>query len=425
MKKSKTFLLLFLILLFAAITRFWNLSYPKTYIFDEVYHAFTAEAYAQNDPRGYEWWHTSPVKGTAYEWLHPPLSKLFMAVSILVFGNNSFGWRFASAVFGVLTIFLIYSVAKKLFNEKTGLLAALIASLDGLILVQSRIAMNDVFIAVFILTSIYWLISWFEKERPWQIILAGIFAGLAASTKWTGFYLVFPFGFVILTKFFKQKKKTSWLKKNWPYFLGAFFLVPLIYVASYVQWWLQGHTLKQFYQLHQQIWWYQTRLTATHGYGSKALTWPLMLRPVWYFVDYGKNKIANIYAQGNSLIWWSGLAALIIGLIEGIRKKNFKLQFLLVCYLAFWLPWVFSPRVMFLYHYLPSLLFLILTLAWLLWKVQGSRFKVQGFSINGKLLVAICCLLFAVCYLLFLPIYTGISIPQNYFKLLLWFPSWK
>ena len=91
---------LLIILFFASLTRFWNLGYPKNYIFDEVYHAFTAQAYAQNDPRGYEWWHQSPVKGTAYEWLHPPLSKLLMAVSISVFGNNSFGWRFTPAIFG-------------------------------------------------------------------------------------------------------------------------------------------------------------------------------------------------------------------------------------------------------------------------------------------------------------------------------------
>ena len=38
----------------------------------------------------------------------------------------------------------------------------------------------------------------------------------------------------------------------------------------------------------------------------------------------------------------------------------------IVCggYLAFWVPWLSSPRIMFLYHYLPPLPFLYMALAW-------------------------------------------------------------
>ena len=115
MNKSKINQWLVILILAAAfLTRFYRLSHPLAYIYDEVYHAFTAQALAQNDPRGYEWWHQSPVKDTAYEWLHPPLAKLLMAGGVLLFGNQSFGWRFFSALFGILVVYLTYLTGKKI-----------------------------------------------------------------------------------------------------------------------------------------------------------------------------------------------------------------------------------------------------------------------------------------------------------------------
>ena len=74
---------------FAFITRFFRLDYPKTHIFDEVYHAFTAEQMAKGNPAAWEWWNTPPP-GFAYEWTHPPLAKEFMWLAISIFGDNSF-----------------------------------------------------------------------------------------------------------------------------------------------------------------------------------------------------------------------------------------------------------------------------------------------------------------------------------------------
>src|SRR4030042_4150241 len=142
--KIKATLPIVIILLLAVLTRFWHLDYPPSYIFDEVYHAFTAGAYAKNDPAGYEWWHTSPVKGTAYEWLHPPIAKLFMAAGILIFGDNSLGWRFFSAVFGVLAVLMLYLVGKELFNKRVGLLAAFLGCLDGMVLWPPATAMHGI-----------------------------------------------------------------------------------------------------------------------------------------------------------------------------------------------------------------------------------------------------------------------------------------
>ena len=409
--------ILVIIIGLAIISRFWNLDNPADYVFDEVYHAFTAQAYAQNNPAGYEWWHSSPIEGTAYEWLHPPVAKLFMALGIVIFGNNSFGWRFFSAVFGILAIYLIYLLGKKCFDQKTGLVAAFLACLDGLLLTQSRIAMNDIFLVVFILAALYFLWEWFEKLKTRPFLLSWCMAGLACATKWSGVFLLPIFSLTILRAILTRKLR-AWLRKNYWLVVKGFLLIPLIYILSYSQFWLQGHTIKQFRELHQQIWWYQTSLRATHGYQSKALSWPLMTRPVWFWVDYQGDKIANIYNRGNPVIWWSGLLILPLVIYQAARKRNKKegqrLGLLVFGYFALWLPWAFSPRILFLHHYLPAIPFLCLMLAWFMNKCLKDK----------KWLFAWLALT-AFIFLIFYPINIGLLIPIKSFDFLLWLPTWK
>src|SRR5438105_1782547 len=78
---------LILILLFATIGRFYRLSLPSVYYFDEVYHALTAKLIARNDVRAYEWWNEPVEPNTAVDWLHPPLAKYTQALSMKVFGE--------------------------------------------------------------------------------------------------------------------------------------------------------------------------------------------------------------------------------------------------------------------------------------------------------------------------------------------------
>lgn len=409
--------LLFLLIILNFFLRTFNLHHPEQYIFDEVYHAFTANAYRHNDPRGYEWWHQSETKGTAYEWLHPPLSKLFMAGGIYLFGNNSFGWRISSSIFGTLTIFFLFLLGKALFNQRVALLACFLFTFEGLVFVQSRIAMNDIFLTAWLLLASYFFVLWFQKSKKKYLLLSGIITGLAISTKWPGVF-VLPLFFLFLA--FRLKKKfSSFLKKNSLSLLVSFLIIPLlIYFLSFLQFFFQGHSLKTFYQLHQQIWWYQTNLKATHSYQSRAYTWPLMWRPVWFYVNYQKEKIANIYALGNPLIFWGGLLVLPFALFKAFVKKSKPLVFTLLAYFLFWVPWIASPRIMFLYHYLPSIPFLCLILGWQLERWFKDKKRKRFWAIIYLALVVLC-------FAFFYPHLTGLLVPKNLNRFYYWLPSWK
>lgn len=421
-------IILVIILLFSYSVRLWRLSFPAEYYFDEVYHAFTAEAYARNDPRGYEWWHTSPVEGTAYEWLHPPVSKLFMGLSIYLLGDNSFAWRLPSAVFGTLVILATYLLAKALSKkESLALLAAFIVSLDGLLLTQSRIAMNDAFVTFFMLMAFYcyWLfntkIAASKKSDNHKaigaLLLSGIFTGLAVSSKWSGVFVLPVIGLWELYETILKKK--LYRLQLWPALVIIFGVIPAcLYVLSYAQFFLQGHTLEQFKHLHDQIWWYQTNLDATHPYQSRPWQWMLNLKPVWYFVQYQDATVANIYALANPAIAWIGLFAIGWNLVRGITKQTNRL-FMVIAYFSVWIFWWVSPRIMFFYHYLPAIPLLSIAISWLvtdLWSRQRQVYHLPAAGIVAVILV---------CFIYFFPHWTALSIPKTVAEQFYWFESWR
>jgi dolichyl-phosphate-mannose--protein O-mannosyl transferase len=154
---------------------------------------------------------------------------------------------------------------------------------------------------------------------------------------------------------------------------------------------IQGKPWTHFLELHQQIFWYQFNLEATHPYQSRPYEWILDMSPVWYFVEYlPNNRRADIYNTGNPFVFWGGLIAVLatilmvpILLITNIRRrwnskllspvlsplkasqnKQFSLSIILVAYLLCWVPWLFSPRIMFSYHYAPAVPLMTILIAY-------------------------------------------------------------
>src|SRR5437016_299889 len=71
---SQDWVILAVIVLATFLLHVWRLQIPNEQIFDEVYHARTAQEYLN----GLE----------PYEWTHPPLGKLLIAIGVWAFGFN-------------------------------------------------------------------------------------------------------------------------------------------------------------------------------------------------------------------------------------------------------------------------------------------------------------------------------------------------
>lgn len=396
-----------LILAFAFITRVFNISYPPNFYFDEVYNAFTTLEIAKGNKAAYEWFHSTPA-GTAYGWTHPPLAKLIAATGVLVFDPNSFGWRIANVLIGTGVIYLVYLISKDLLSSKGwALLAAALAATDGLLLVQSRINMNDIIATFFILLSFWAFIKYQLNPEKVSLLRLGLILGLLISTKWTGLYAIALFSIWLGIKEYPFKPKRILL------FIIALVVIPSsVYLLSYSQYFILGGNWKNFLELQNQMWWYNTTLKATHTYQSSWWTWPFMLRPVWYFVDYAQNSIANIYAMGNPVLWWLGIPAILYTLYSALKTRSWRLWLVISGFLAFWLPWARAPRIMFLYHYLPSIPFLCIALAYSLSKLPKWATLTSGILVLGA-------------FVYFYPIWVGIHLPKIWVNQYFWLASWR
>ena len=131
LRKNKIEIFLFFLLIISFGLKFYRLSNPKSYYFDEIYFAFTAEEMVKGNRAAWELGH-NPPKGFAYEWTHPQLGKEMSALGILIFGDKPFGWRFFQALFGGLGTLIIYILGKELFESKrAGITAAFLCSYIG------------------------------------------------------------------------------------------------------------------------------------------------------------------------------------------------------------------------------------------------------------------------------------------------------
>ena len=87
-----------LIALASFVLRLVNLGSTKGYIFDEVYYVDGARDLIKY---GVE------VSGNSPEFIvHPPVGKWLIGAGIAIFGDNEFGWRFATALIGTLLILI-------------------------------------------------------------------------------------------------------------------------------------------------------------------------------------------------------------------------------------------------------------------------------------------------------------------------------
>lgn len=390
-KKIKPKYILIVIILLAAFLRLYRLDYPNKYVFDEVYHAYTAKEYLKGNKDAWSPWGKSEP-GVAFEWLHPPLAKEIMTGSMYILRTtDGWAWRLPGALLGILSVFFVYKLALILFkNQTTALISSFIFSIDGLVFVQSRIGMNDVYLVAFVLISVIF----FTQKK---YILSALFMGIAMATKWPGIYLALMYFPILLY----QRKL-----KHLIYFI---LIPPAIYLLSYTHYFLMGYGWDNFVELHRQIWWYQTHLKATHNYSSPWWSWPLNLYPVWYFVEYQKNNIANIFASGNPVLFWAGTIAVIATALEIIKNKSVNLMIIILGFSIFWLPWALSPRIMFLYHFSPCVPFLSLALGYQLNKLYKDK--------KGKLLVPILLVLIILSFAVIFPFLTALPVPRDFTKL--------
>jgi dolichyl-phosphate-mannose--protein O-mannosyl transferase len=348
------FLLTHLVLLIGVTT-------PEKFVFDEVHYVPAARQMLEPVM-------PKPVLNP----MHPPLAKELIALSIATFGDNSLGWRYAGTVFGALAIVAVYLCGLALFSAQApAIAAALIAFLNQMVFVQSRIAMLDIFALAFGLFATAAFMHGFRRERPHPLFaLAGLLFGLSAACKWSG---LFPLGVCIVIVAairlmqgwrtgFADARPGDWYRPDlwpdfrWYHFALCFVLLPAVsYLATFVP--LYGFSPADLIEAQRRIFADNTTTAiAGHTYMSSWPSWPFLIRPVWFLFDkVGEDRIAAIVFLGNPLVLWPALLALAIVLRDFIVTRQTDAFLILSFYFGPYLAWALLPRTLgFIYYYLPA-----------------------------------------------------------------------
>ena len=167
---------------------------------------------------------------------------------------------------------------------------------------------------------------------------------------------------------------------------------------------------------------YHKGVTDSHPYSSRWYQWIFDIRPILYYLD---NTSVPGYktafgAFSNPVVCWGGLLAVIAVGIQAVRRHSARALFIFIGYLSQLLPWLLIGRITFAYHYFPSILFLVMALAWvfndLARREVQTNWRPAVYGVTGGAVAL---------YALFYPVLVGISIPLWYSShLLRWFPSW-
>lgn len=115
----------------------------------------------------------------------PPLFFWVQVVSMKIFGINEFGARFPNAIIGIITLLLLYSFGKKLFDRTFGLLWVIAYAGSILPYFYFRSGILDPLFNLFMFISAWYIFRFFddEEEKNYNHLNAGLFSGLAILVK--------------------------------------------------------------------------------------------------------------------------------------------------------------------------------------------------------------------------------------------------
>ncbi len=420
---------------------------PNSAVFDEVHFGKFISAYFTHE---------------YYFDIHPPLGKLILAGWGWLWGfEPGFSFaeigevypdhlylalRFLPTLAGALLPLVIYGLARQLgFRRASAFLAGMLVALDNALLVQSRFILLDSFLLLFGFGALWCYFRWRQWGSVWLLGVAGLLGGAASSIKWTGGTFLAIMVILELIALWRQRHARPWRRLATG--VGTLIAVPVAFyfivftvhfallpkagtgdafMSPEFQHTLAGNAyandaslrsptlVEKFFELNVQMYLSNQRLTATHPYSSSWYTWPLMVRPVYYWVE----DHARIYLLGNPLVWWLSTAAVLVLLAEtlgaGILRASSRAQLLLAAWLVNILPFIGISRVMFLYHYLTALVWAILMLAYFVDRSPHARALAIGITIAAFVL-----------FIFFAPLSYGLPLSDAAYHLRVWLPSWQ
>jgi dolichyl-phosphate-mannose--protein O-mannosyl transferase len=424
-----------LLLVLALLPRVWGIGQPSVTYFDEHWYAYDAYDYlGGSTPVAYPGNPPAVRIEDEQTWVHPPLGKWLIAMGEGPLGFNAVGWRLPSVVFGVAGVMIVYAIGWLLWRSRGwAALAAGALALDGLHIVQSRMAMLDIFLATFV--SGAFLMVVLERRRgeegridgrsnidrvfgsPYRLA-TGALLGAAVATKWSGAFPLLAAIALSLSGFLERPGEAPAFSKRLQRTGLALIVVPIAaYLASYWQFFAEhGPALRSWLVLQWDMARYMLGDHIPHGGSSPAFSWPFDYRPVTFLrpgMGAGSRYVLSI---GNPIIWWGFLIALPIVIWVCVRRRRWEDWTPLAAYAACYLPWLAFSRTQYVFYMLPAVPFMCLCIVTALRALRGKVRTVTVVAFSAATITAAA---------LFMPVWLAIPVSSGWLHAIRWLPSWR
>ena len=152
---------------------------------------------------------------------HPPLYPIATAHVFKFLGVGLFQAKLVPVTLSILTLPLLFMTVKRFWGVKEAMLSTLIWSFNPLIMIDAGNPGMYAELVFFSLASAILLLVGLEEEGKLKIFFAGFFAGLAASYRMFGLYLIFV-GIVYLC--LRDRKQVL------PYLMGLLLVVAPLFI---------------------------------------------------------------------------------------------------------------------------------------------------------------------------------------------------
>lgn len=464
-KNIQIFGLAFLLFILSAFVVFYRLGTPQAIVFDETYHIPSAQKY---------------LNGVFFQENHPPLGKLLIAWGYFILYNDNIkgdflvvdkisepwpnyinisGYRISSAIFGVFLPVLFFLVVY-LVTERTSIsfFASLLLLTDTATLMQSRIAMLDVFLIFFIILSLLIFLLLWKKYKLSILIIWGITASCAFSVKYTGLITIVPMIFMVII----------WVtQKNWRKSIVSVTIFGVSFLATFFLIWQIHFVLTQkivetktynastrhiqaisdaninlvtrfSIRLIDSL---QYHVMYNRGVPNLKLGNPDEIGSPWYYWVLGGKAInyrwetndgvvyKYSYLITNPITWMISLLGVILStsmvislaffnFLPNSRLRSSMIIFVGI-YWAYVIPFWFIQRVMYLYHYLPGMMvgLILFSIVTRLHSISNKKYFLFILSLVGLMALIVFILLSPFVY------YQGLT--EAEFQMRNFWPFWE
>jgi hypothetical protein len=239
----------------------------------------------------------------------PPLTFLFFASSIYLFGKSFLAIRLMGTLLVALTAFFTFSITLKLSNRKSALFSGI-----GCVILQSMFGsiqgvMSEHILMTFFMAALYLLIV---SRNKYRIVLAGMALGVALMVKISIAFPILLIGIYLLLRYYKDEGIVVSATKMFSLSFSALFIILL--------------TLLPYYLTERsQLWWdsvVMAPLAYTEAGRTSALALIGLCMPILIFVFWGWKSGRLSLKKTETALLVVSLVGLLFSFLKGGRINS-------------------------------------------------------------------------------------------------------